>query len=90
MKHNQILLLPSCSCQHEINEILAEKGAVIETARFHGVESGPMIKVITCVDGVKRRTKLPTVFARYCPFCGKKYKERVAWQITDTSKLTKQ
>lgn len=63
-----------CKCVEQVNEKLAQYGAVIETRFVMDYErgamrqSGPIIKTER-IDG--KRSKIPTVMASHCPFCGR-------------------
>lgn len=69
-----------CDCRERVNKSLEDKNACIAIGFMAGTEDGstryflrsaPMIvlekKLVTL------RTKLPTLLASYCPFCGEKY-----------------
>lgn len=66
-----------CTCITQANEQLAKDNARIARTMLLNLDSsaatisGAMI-VVEKIDS-KKRTKLPTLFASYCPICGKKY-----------------
>lgn len=66
-----------CKCVQQLNEQLAERNVVIVQELMFDFKNGkadmsPPLILVRKRDSDKR-TKLPTLLASYCPFCGKKY-----------------
>lgn len=67
----------ACDCVDRMNEAMAARNAAIEIGMLIDYATGklreapPAIKVYK-VDP-KRRDRLPTLLATFCPFCGRKY-----------------
>lgn len=72
----------TCKCRAEVNEYLAERNAVIfqEWAAFgrlgKPMKSGwtPPRIVVHRLDKSKRG-RLPKLEAKFCPFCGKRFRD---------------
>ena len=62
-----------CACISKVNEKLAEYNGVLVT-NWLAEPSRAMISVCKKVE--RTRQKPPLMEAAYCPFCGKKYKEK--------------
>jgi hypothetical protein len=69
----------TCGCMAEIDKQLVAHNAHIDRRLMMNFKTGkasmspPVIQLSKLVTAKKK--SLPTLFAAYCPFCGKQYKE---------------
>lgn len=68
-----------CECVVKVNKQLVERNAVLVIKSIVNMDTGdirPSSPVIAVEKyDPKGRKPLPTIFCRYCPFCGKDQKE---------------
>lgn len=64
----------SCECYEQMNQALKEKGlrmpatVVLNKGRVERYKRAALL-----IERAKPRAKMPTVFATFCPMCGKAY-----------------
>jgi hypothetical protein len=76
------MLRPNCKCIDKSNKLLAKDNVEIRTEMMfsfggrttRAFQSGAVIE--TRKIDTSKRTKKKTVYASYCPICGKKYREK--------------
>jgi hypothetical protein len=79
-KTKRAKLPKACDCVEQVNKQLAKRNAALDTsllmnfATMQASISPPRIQ-LRKVDSTRKRDRLPTLFAAYCPFCGKKVSE---------------
>lgn len=61
-----------CNCITKIDEKLAEYNGILEI----NLLANPSRALVSVCKRFPRGKKPPLMEASYCPFCGKKYKER--------------
>lgn len=61
-----------CNCINLVNEVLKEKNACLVSTISFSANPSRVGLMIEKYDP-KKRGRLPTVAANYCPFCGEKY-----------------
>lgn len=62
------------NCIKETNELLKEHNGTLATAIDFSGEGRELIQISTSKADPKARKKPPSLFATYCPFCGKALK----------------
>lgn len=61
-------------CIEETNELLKEHNAVLSVAIDFSGKGRELVQLSTAKLDSKVRRKPPSIFASYCPFCGKALK----------------
>ncbi len=70
-----------CKCVAKVDEKIARYG--ISVASAYNLRTHTSVAIVA-VTKTKRRLRPPTLFATYCPFCGKPYDTKT----TDASIIT--
>lgn len=67
-----------CKCLSKVQEQLVERNAAVTVETLINFKTGKMRPSNPSVRLHKldnrKRSRLPTMFCSYCPFCGKKYR----------------
>lgn len=77
-----------CDCIDKINEQLADQNAALDIPYIINIKTGKQIlphvtKVVCYKFDSKKRSKIPHVLARFCPFCGQEYFPEVRDEVRD-------
>jgi hypothetical protein len=69
-----------CNCVEQVNAQLKERNVALTTSILMDFGKGkasvsPPQLMAHKIDSDKKKTKVPVIFAMFCPFCGKKYPE---------------
>ena len=74
----------ACDCIRLMNEALAEKNLILDTAHWMNTQTGSMLMTVRI--GTEKRTpkrgqRCPSFVPQFCPFCGVRYEADEARQV---------